>query len=114
MADVDLAVKTVGRNVTGVNFTDDKVAAIAANNYFFQNDGTVKLMVSTAEVGGSNLTIVTPNTVDGLAVADKVIALVQNKVYAIGPFPTSVYNDSATGKVKITVSANTDILAFRG
>lgn len=112
MANIDLVVYEAKRSATGVNFTDNKVAAIAANTYYFPNDGATKLIVQST--AGADVTIETPGTVDGLAVADKVIAIAATKVYVIGPFPTSTYNDTATGKVKVTVSANTDILAFRG
>ena len=112
MGDVNLTVKTSGRNATGVDFTTDKVSATAGNNYFIQNnDGQIRLVVELTAVAG-NLIAETPNTVDGQAIADLTVALTQNKTIVFGPFPPAIYNDGQ-GRVKLTVSANTDILAFR-
>lgn len=113
MGDVNLTVYQVARNASGVDFTTNKVAATSANNYYIPgNDGNVKLIVGLTAASG-NLIAETPNTVDGQAIADLTLALTQNKTVVIGPFPPNVYNDSQ-GRVKITVSANTDIMAFRG
>ena len=110
MANIDLTVYEAKRSVTGVNFTDNKTAAVAANTYFFPNDGNTKLILQST--AGGDVTFETPNTEDGMAIADKVVTLAATKVYVIGPFPPNTYNQG--GKVKVTVAANTDILAFRG
>jgi len=93
------------------NFTANKTAATASNNYYIPNDGRVLLI---AQAGASaNVTVVTPATVDGLAVTDNVIALANANVRVFGPFPPSVYND-AQGRLLVTTSAACDLLAVRG
>ena len=111
MADVVLTVYDVSRSA-GVNVTDQDSAATSADTYYVPNNGDVRLIVTNA-AGSNNFTVTTPGTVDGLAIADRVISLTASKVYVIGPFPTSVYNDGQ-GRLGFTVSANADVIAVRG
>jgi hypothetical protein len=69
--------------------------------------------VLVAQPGATaNVTIVTPGSVDGLAVTDNVIALANTNVRVIGPFPPQVYND-AQGRARVQVSAACDLYAVR-
>ena len=111
MADVLLTVRDTDRDA-GVNVTDQDVAVTDADVFFVPNNGNVRLVV-TNSAGANNLTVTTPGTVDGNAIADLVIPLTASKVYVIGPFPPSVYNNSA-GQLRFTVSANADVLPVRG
>jgi hypothetical protein len=66
----------------------------SADTYFVRNDGRVFLHFKKTGAGNCTLTIVTPGTVGGLAIADRVItvpATVGDKM--IGPFPRELYND---------------------
>jgi len=111
MADVILSVFDASRPA-GVNVTDNDSAITNADTYYVPNSGDVRLVV-TNSAGPNTVTVVTPGTVDGLAIADLAIALTASKVYVLGPFPASVYNDSQ-GRVRFTVSANADVIAVRG
>lgn len=111
MADVTMTVYDARRLVASApNFTDSKTAATSSNTYYIPNDGRIVLHANCG--AGGNLTVETPSTVDGLAVTDLVNALTAAKHYVFGPFPPQVYNDSQ-GRLKVTVSANTDLFAVR-
>lgn len=111
MADFTLTVYDGRRDITNApNFTANKTAASSGNNYYIPNDGRVALI---AQAGTSaNVTVATPNSVDGLAVTDNVLALANTNVRIFGPFPPSVYND-AQGRILVTTSAACDIMAIR-
>jgi hypothetical protein len=107
MAVIAMVVQQVSRT-TPANFTDNKTSAIAANSYTIPNDGNTRLIASAAS--GANVTVVTPGSVDGLAVGDLVVAAGTAKTVVFGPFPVSVYSEVLT----VTVSANCDLMAIRG
>lgn len=111
MADVLLSVFDTSRTA-GVNVTDQDTTVGASDVYFVPNNGNVRLIVTNA-AGANNVTVTTPGTVDGNAIADPVIALTASKTYVLGPWPANVYNNSA-GQVRITFSAAADVLAVRG
>lgn len=70
----------------------------------FRNDGKTFLLFEKTGAGECTVTIVTPNTVGGIAVADVTVtvpATTGDKV--VGPFPTRIFNDSA-GDMTFTVS----------
>ena len=111
MADIALTVYETSRATpSAVNFTDNKVGATTGNNYQFVNDGRVVLITSAS--GGANITVTTQMSVDAKAVADDVLVAGTAKTCLWGPFPPAIYND-ANGKVTVTVSANTDLMAVR-
>lgn len=111
MADFTLTVYSATRLVaTAPNYTDNLTAAATGNNYYVPNNGAVVIVAASAAT--SNLTVQTPNTVDGLAITDSVNALPDTDVRFFGPFPPSIYND-AQGRILVTVSANTSIFAIR-
>ncbi len=70
----------------------------------FTNSGKEFLWVAHDNAGGtdSDLTITTHKTIDGEAVADKVVTIGAGETHLVGPFPTSIYND-ANGEVTITL-----------
>ena len=60
------------------------------------NDG--KMILLLENTNGSNsatVTIATPKTVNGLAVADNAITLAANQIKIAGPFPPELYNQAA-------------------
>jgi zona occludens toxin (predicted ATPase) len=67
----------------------------ATNDHVTVNDGRVYLLVRNAD--GSNahaVTIVTPGTVDGQAIADRIVSVPANASRYIGPFPVDTYGRS--------------------
>jgi hypothetical protein len=51
----------------------------------------------------ATVTFVTPKTVDGLAIADRAVAITDAEERMIGPFPPTIYND-ADRMVQVTYS----------
>lgn len=111
MADFTLTVYDATRLVASApNYTDNLTAATSGNNYYIPNNGRVLLIAVAGTT--ANLTVETPNAIDGLAITDLVNALADTKIRAFGPFPPAIYND-AQGRLKVTVSANTSLFAIR-
>lgn len=111
MADVTMTVYDGKRAVsTAPNYTDNKTSATSSNNYYIPNDGRVVVVAAAATT--ANLTVSTPNTVDGLAVTDLTLALNDTDIRVFGPFPPQIYNDSQ-GRLLLTVDANTNLFAVR-
>lgn len=90
----------------GVTPTENAVAASDQ----FANDGHTILWVDNGSGGELTVTIVTPNTVDGEAIADKTVTVADGFKSAIGPFPRSIYNDS-DGNVTVQFSSTTSVTA---
>jgi hypothetical protein len=74
----------------------------AVDTYTFPNDGKTFLYIEHG-AGASNLTVVTPGTVRGKAIADAVVAITAAGRTLVGPFPPDLYNDAA-GLVSCTIS----------
>jgi len=83
--------------------TGKVLAAAAANadGNFFHNDGHTFLYVKNAHTSSWVLTFDTPGSVDGLAVAQRTVTVVNATEVLIGPFPANVYND-ANARVQVT------------
>ena len=77
---------------------------VASNSYLIRNNGKVILHFKKSASVICNLIIITPNTVDGLAVGDRTVAIpADTGDKFIGPFPPSIYNDG-NGDMEITLS----------
>lgn len=111
MATVALTVQQVSRS--GLDVTANKTTVVTANTYTFQNDGRTKLYVKNATGSTCVVTVATPNTVDGLAVADRTVSVATAKEFFIGPYPPEIYNDD-NGNVLLTFDQPVDIEAVRG
>lgn len=75
------------------------------DTYTFPNDGRTFLHCKKSGAGASTMTIVTPLTTRGKAIADQTVnipASTGDKI--VGPFPPDLYNDPATGLVTISFS----------
>jgi hypothetical protein len=83
-------------------------AAAVADGAKFSNDGRMFLHVKNGSGAPINVTIQTPGTVDGLAIAEQVVAVTNAEERMIGPFPPSIYNQS-DGMVYADYSAVTDV-----
>jgi hypothetical protein len=85
-------------------------AVDAANGNKFTNDGRCCLYVKNGGVGSIDVTIDTPGTVDGNAVANLVVAVGAGVNKLIGPFPPGIYNQS-DGNVNVDYSGGTSVTA---
>jgi hypothetical protein len=83
-------------------------AGDAVNGHEFVNEGDVYLHVKNGGASPINVTIPTPGTVDGLAIADLVVAVPAAEERKIGDIPTNVYNQTG-GKVYVDLSASASV-----
>lgn len=80
-----------------------------ADGHFVPNDGRVILEVKNTSASPVNVTVQTPGTVDGNAIADLVVAVpATSGDKMIGPFPASIYNQ-ADGSIYVDLSAATGV-----
>lgn len=91
--------------VTGLNLTANASAASAGGDVIDTGD-TVGIIVFTAGTG-TTVTITTPGTVSGLAIADNAVTIGTNVAWFI-PLPTSLYGDS-NGQAAISWSATASV-----
>lgn len=61
------------------------------NGHSFDNTGENVVLHVKNGVTAVNVTIITPNTTDGLALADRVVTVPDSGERMIGPFPNAVY-----------------------
>lgn len=98
-----LTVQTIDRDGYNIAF-----AAAAGGGDEFVNTGSEFILVKNDDASAKTLTIATPRTVDGLAVADRPVVIPAGEQWPIGPLPTSTYNDG-NNKVQITYDAVTSL-----
>lgn len=103
MARTALAVQDVVR--AGLN---PVYSAANVDGHSIQNNGHTVLHVKTAGTA-CTVTIQTPGTVDGMAVADRTVALGATAERIIGPFPPSDYNQPTGEGVYVDFSAVTAV-----
>lgn len=69
------------------------VSGSTANGHSFDNTGhNVFIHVKNGDSGSMNVTITTPNTLDGLVIDDLVVAVPATDERLIGPFPKALYD----------------------
>ena len=80
-------------------------SAANADGHSIANDGKVVLEVKNTSGAPINVTIQTPGSVDGLAIADLVVAIpLTSGDKIIGPFPPGIYNQ-ADGTIYVDFAA---------
>jgi len=80
-----------------------------AGGFQFVNDGRTFLHVKNTNGAARYITVTTPATVDGLAVADVYVTVAATTGdEMIGPFPTGTFNNSG-GYVYVSNSATADL-----
>lgn len=92
-------------NRTGL---EPSFASCASGGDEFVNNGNEFIYVKNGDGSPHTVTIATPATVDGLAVADREVAVPAGEERIIGPFPKATYDDTA-GKVQLTYDAVTSL-----
>jgi hypothetical protein len=94
MARLPLTVQEVA--VTGLSLAADAMGAANADGFSVLNDGDKRTFFMCKNGGGSpiTLTIQTAATRDGLAVADRTIAVAAGARVLAGPFNPALYNRS--------------------
>jgi zona occludens toxin (predicted ATPase) len=99
--------------ITRAGVAPTEVAGDVANGHQFDHGARTFLVARNADAGGAHtVTIITPVTVDSLAVADRQVSVPASATRYIGPF-TSDYRQS-DGKVYVDVdSAQLNLAVFR-
>lgn len=81
-----------------------------SNTYTFVNDGKVFLHFKKSGAGSCTVTIVTPGTVSGLAIADQTITVpASTGDVMVGKLTVDLFNDPATGLVTFSLSEITGL-----
>lgn len=84
------------------------LGAFHADGNFFTNTGNEMLLVANDSGAPLVITVVTEETIDGLAVQDRAITVADGDTQLIGPFSKKTYNDE-DGLVNLTTDAQADI-----
>lgn len=87
-----LTVTTIAR--TGTVQPSQEVGDVANGNSIAGNDGRILLEVKNDDASSQTVTIPTPGTIDGLAIADLVVSLTAGQTKLIGPLSPSTFNQS--------------------
>ncbi len=83
-------------------------SSAAGDGHSFQNNGRVFVHVKNDDGSSKTITIQTPGTVDGLAVADRTVDIPAGEERMIGPFSPGQYNQS-DDTVYVDYSATTSV-----
>jgi hypothetical protein len=98
--------------ITSNGVTQTLTAANADGNNF-NNNGATLVVIANGYTGTITATFQTPRTIDGLAVADKEVAVPAGETYLIGPFGSNTFNQSdGTVYVDYTESTSVTVGAF--
>ena len=99
MAYTNLAVQ--GTSSAGLEPTYS--AAVLTDGNMFRNTGKEILHVVNADASPTTVTLVTPATVAGLAIADQTIVIAAGEERMMGHLDPNVYNQSGTDAGKVYV-----------
>lgn len=83
-------------------------SAASAGGDKFANTGKEYVIVRNGSGSPVTLTVTTPATNDGLAIADRTIEVAAGATHFLGPWPTGLYNDG-DGMVNLSWSLETDM-----
>lgn len=111
MANITLTTEDITR--VGLDANDLGSLSIT-DTYFCPNDGRMFLHFKKSGAGACVVTVVTPGTVAGLAIADlthSVPASTGDRM--LGPFPPELFNDPSTGMLSFTLSEITGLTVAR-
>lgn len=87
--------------------SDNKLVAAAGGGDTAQTGAGVFLRVANGDASSHTVTLVTPGTIDGLAIADRAVVVPAGQTFDIPV--TDRYRDPATGRAAITYDAVTDV-----
>ncbi len=91
------AVRRSGNNITTLPNAAD------AQGHYMDNDGRTFLVINNANAGTVVVTVQTPRTVDGLAVAELTLSMGAGTRWILGPFPTATFNQSGSDRGRIYI-----------
>ncbi len=115
MSTVVLAVQEINRVGMTPVYTGAGASPLlnVTDTFKFNNTGKEILHFKKSGVGNCIVTIKTPGAVDGLAIADRSVTVVENSGdIFVGPFPPAVYNTPGTNMAEgFTLSEVTGLTA---
>ena len=103
MARQSLSVQDIARSGLSPSYS-----SAVGDGHSVQNNGRVFIHVKNGDSSSKTITIQTPGTVDGLAVADRDVSIPAGEERMIGPFPPGQYNQS-DGDIYVDYSATTSV-----
>lgn len=113
MPTTPLTLTTVNRvGTAGVPQPAQQNSDVANGNSLPFNNGQIIIECQNTIAGARTVTVVTPGTVDSLAIADYVATLPNSSFNMIGPFPPGIYN-ATDGTVTVTASGSAGDVKFR-
>ena len=102
-------IRLTPQNLSSAGITVSRTAIATGNTHQVKNDGSVIMNFLKSGAGVATITIVTPETRDGLAVADRTIAVpASTGDVAAGPFSGVTYNNSS-GDLEFTTNEGTGL-----
>lgn len=102
MPTITLAVEEVSRAGLSPTYTASGASPLlnVADTFIFNNTGREQLIFKKTGAGACTVTLSTPNTVDGLAIADRTVTVPAGNITPqeihIGPLPPAHYNTPGT------------------
>jgi len=93
MARTNIPIRQITR--TGEDPATNETTPDAADDAMFLNDGKTWIKARNAGAGSHIVTVVTPKTVAGLAVADLTVTVPAAATRDIGPFPPADFNQQS-------------------
>lgn len=85
-------------------------SVLTTNTYEVRNDGKTLLHVKNGGTVATIVTLVSPGTVGGLAIADKTVSVAAGVDTFIGKLPPGIYNDTGSN-VSVSFSIDTLVTA---
>lgn len=113
MADITLTVQDITRNNNGL--TPAYTAMNAVDQFLAANNERMFIHVKNTNVANANLTVVTPNLVQGLSITDLTATIpLTSGDKMLGPFAAKDFNDTL-GRIRVFVDLATGVTigAFR-
>lgn len=106
MARVDVTTQ----KIVGTGLAPNMTAPTADGDVI--DSGAVAVMVTNGSAGSINVTVQTPATQAGLAVAEQIVAVAGSATKLIGPFPKGTYGQPSgddEGRVYVDYSAQASV-----
>lgn len=98
------------QNIVRAGLQASYTAVATAHNGTFVNDGQRTFLHVVNGATAMTLTIVTPATSDGLAVADRTVSIGSSEEHFVGPFPVKTYGTTVTIQFSDTTNGTVAVL----
>ena len=103
-----VATAKVPQIITPTGIVPTAFTPAQVEGHYFPNNGATFILVTNGSGSPINVTAVSALVVEGLAVADSVVAVAAGATKLIGPFNPTIFNDE-NGNMMVTFSAVTSV-----